>query len=369
MKGERRKGKKWILIILVVVVAAAALWLWLGRRNGSKAGGLGPAVKVERSNVIEKALAVGSIVPRNEISVKSKVSGVVRRIFKEPGERIRKDESLIEIKPNPTPLELAQASRQIDMDGINMRNLKKSLDRSRELLKRGLISDGEFEQVEKSYEQAELQLKMSNEHLALLEKGRISIAGKQIEAVIKSPISGFILEKNVNIGDPVVPLTSYQAGTALMTIADMDSLVFKGTVDEIDVGKLKLGMPVQIKIGALPGTEVPGTLEKISLKAREENNSRMFPLEITIEDTGVALLRAGYSANANIIIREARDVLTLPERVVYYENDSTYVEVPGTDGLRRRKLIETGLSDAIRVEVKSGLEEGAEVLEKPEKKI
>jgi HlyD family secretion protein len=154
-----------------------------------------------------------------------------------------------------------------------------------------------------------------------------------------------------------------------MTIADMDSLVFKGTVDEIDVGKLSIGMPVELKVGAIPGKSIPGRLMKISLKAKEENNTRMFPVEIAIGDAKLALLRAGYSANADIIIRKADSVLTIPERVVYSKGDTSYVEVPGAKGERQKVTIETGLSDAVRVEVKSGLKEGQEVLEKPEKKI
>jgi HlyD family secretion protein len=149
----------------------------------------------------------------------------------------------------------------------------------------------------------------------------------------------------------------------------MDSLVFKGTVDEIDVGKLSIGMPVEVKIGALPGQAVPGRLMRISLKAREENNTRMFPVEIAIEDTKVALLRAGYSANADIIIRRVDAVLTLPERVVYSRNDSTWVEMTGAGGARVVTPVTTGLSDAIRIEITSGLTEGQDVLEKPEKTL
>lgn len=369
MNGKRRSRKRavWVIAVIVVVVAVAVFAL-MRSRNGD-ANGAGPVVKVERGDVVEKALAVGSIVPRNEISIKSKVSGVVKNIFREPGERVGAGDPLLEIRPDPTPLELAEAKRMVEMNDIAFRTAESAVKRSRELLSLGLISDTDFELAEKDYEQEALQLKMSKERLALTESGSIIIAGKKIEGVIRSPISGFILEKNVNVGDPVVPLTSYQEGTALMTIADMDSLVFKGTVDEIDVGKLSLGMTVEIKVGALPDKIVPGTLMEISLKAREENNSRMFPVEISIDDTGVALLRAGYSANADVIIKEAKDVLTIPERVVYYAADSTYVELPGPEGARTKVLIKTGLSDAIRIEVVSGLTEGQEILEKPQKEI
>ncbi len=368
-KGKRKRSKRLGWIIVAVAVIAAAVIVWRVKGGNGSANDMGPTVEVERGDVVEKALAVGSIVPRNEVGVKSKVSGVVKTIFKEPGERVRAGESLLEIRPDPTPLELAQAKREVEMNDINLKDSERRLERSRGLLEKNLISDTEFEAVEKEYEQIALTFKMSTERLALIETGRVDIAGSRIEGVIKSPINGYILEKNINIGDPVVPLTSYQAGTVLMTIADMDSLVFKGTIDEIDVGKLFVGMAAEIKVGALPDASLPGTLERISLKAREENNTRMFPVEISLDDPTVALLRAGYSANADIIINEAKEVLTIPERVVFFEGDSIYVKVQVAGGGEEIVIIETGLSDAIRVEVKSGLEEGQKILEKPQKKL
>jgi HlyD family secretion protein len=367
--NQKKKSRKIIAWAVVAVVAAAAVLGITAVKKKGAAGAAGATVKVERGSIIEKALAVGSIVPRNEISVKAKVSGVVKRIYREPGQKVKVDEPLIEIQPDPTPLELAEARRKVDMDEITFENMERTIDRASDLVSKGLVSDREFEETKENYDQAKLQLDVSRERLQLIEKGHVSIAGQEIDAVIKAPISGYILEKNINLGDPVVPLTSYQEGTVLMTLADMDSLIFRGTVDEIDVGKLSIGMPVEIKIGAIPGASIPGRLAKISLKAKEENNTRMFPVEISISDTKVTLLRAGYSANADIIIRRADSVLTIPERVVYSKGDSAYVEVPGDNGERRKVIITTGLSDAIRVEVKSGLTDKQEVLEKPEKKI
>jgi HlyD family secretion protein len=365
---KKRGGKKkvWIIIVVIVLLGAAGFIIKSKRGGNSE---VGATVEVERGEIVEKALAVGSIEPEREISVKSKVSGVVKRIYKEPGEDVIKGEPLLEIAPNPTPLEIARTKRQVEMDEINLDAAEKRIKRSKRLVEKGMISEKEFDETQREYKQAELKLQVSNEQLALLEEGSVTIAGKKIESVIKAPVSGKILEKSINIGDPVVPLTSYQAGTVLMTIADMDSLLFKGTVDEIDVGKLDLELPARIKIGALPNVEISGRLERISLKAREENNSRMFPVEISIKDTKQTFLRAGYSANADIIINKADSVLNIPERVVYYEGDSVYVEIPGKKGIREKVMIEVGLSDAIRVEVKSGLKEGQKVLEKPQKEI
>lgn len=365
--GRNMKRYVWIGVILLVAVGGAVGAVAMSR-NG-KAKDLGAVVKVERGDVVEKALAVGSIVPRDEISVKAKVSGVVKRVYREPGQYVAAGEPLLEIRPDPTPLELADARRRVDMDAIAFRNAEHDLGRARDLYHEGMIPDQELERAQKAYDETALQLEASRERQTLIEKGSVSIDGQEIDATVRAPISGSILEKMVNLGDPVVPLTSYQEGTVLMTMANMDSLIFKGTVDEIDVGKLSLGMPVEIKIGALPGQSVSGHLVTISLKAREENNTRMFPVEIAIADSRGALLRAGYSANADIIIRRADAALTLPERVVYSHNDSTWVEVPGTDGARIKTPITTGLSDAIHIEVTSGLSEGQDVLEKPEETL
>lgn len=187
--------------------------------------------------------------------------------------------------------------------------------------------------------------------------------------MVKSPLNGFILEKNVNLGDPVVPLTSYQPGTAIMRMADMKDLIFKGTVDEIDVGKISEGLSCELQVGAIPGTAITGHVILISLKAKKEDNTTVFPVEIKIDDVGDAILRAGYSANANVIIARRDSVLTIPERVVTFRNDSAFVNIPVGEQESEERYIKTGLSDAILIEVLEGLEEGEAVLEKEVKEI
>ena len=154
-----------------------------------------------------------------------------------------------------------------------------------------------------------------------------------------------------------------------MKMANMERLKFKGTVDEIDVGKLKEGMVTEIKVGALPSDTVRGTLRKIWLKAEKKENATVFPIEILIPATRNAVLRAGYSANANIIIQKKDSVLTVPERVVTFRRDSAFVKILLAPGKDEERYIKTGLSDAIIIEVVQGLKEGDEVLEKPVKRI
>lgn len=329
----------------------------------------GPAkVRVTRDNIVDKALAVGTIEPENEISVKSKVSGVVRRIFADAGSFVKAGQPLLEVKPDPTPLELADAKRQVQLREVDTDNLSKEMVRQEALRKKELVSAREFEEFERRYSEAQLQLKIARERLALLESGRVTIENTEIESIIKAPIDGYVLSKTVEVGDPVTPLTSYQEGTVLMKMANMERLIFKGTVDEIDVGRLREGMEAELKIGALPQERVLGALNKISLKAEKKENATVFPIEIIVPRGNTATLRAGYSANANIFIQRKDSVLTIPERCVTFRNDSAFVRIPGPQGEVERPIT-TGLSDAISVEVVAGLREGEEILEKPVKKI
>ncbi len=355
----------WTVIILVpVIVATVAISSGSEKKTEGR-----KTVKVTRENIVERALAVGSIEPVNEIEVKSKVSGVVGRLYADVGEYVKEGDPLVDVKPDPTPLELAQGKRDVEMAEIELETLQKELERSKQLKAKGLVSDQDYEALTRQYDEAKLRHQMARERLELLEKGRVKIANTEIETVVKSPLSGYILEKNVNLGDPVVPLTSYQPGTALMRMADMKDLIFKGTVDEIDVGKISEGMKCELQVGALPGKNILGHVTLISLKAKKEDNTTVFPVEIRIDKTGDAVLRAGFSANAHIIIASRDSVLSIPERVVTFRNDSAFVQIPVGETGSEEHYIKTGLSNAIQIEVLEGLKEGEEVLEKEVKEI
>jgi HlyD family secretion protein len=360
--------KKLIIGSVLAVVLAAAGFMWLNG-SGSSSDAAVPKVKVQKGNVIDKALAVGTIEPENEISVKSKVSGVVKKIFADVGTYIRAGQPLLEVKPDPTPLELADGKRQVQLAEVELDNLIKERKRQESLYTSHLISAKEWEDFQRKYDEAELRLKIANEKLALMESGKVTIGDTQIESIIKAPIDGFVLSRTVEVGDPVTPLTSFQEGTVLMKMANMERLIFKGTVDEIDVGKLREGMDAEIKVGALPNEVVNGELRRIWLKAERKENATVFPIEILIPNARNILLRAGYSANANVIIQRKDSVLVIPERVVTFRNDSAFVKVPVGQKGDEERVVTTGLSDAINIEIVAGLQEGDEVLEKPVKKI
>jgi HlyD family secretion protein len=349
-----------MVIIGVVIVGAAAATLVVRSARGDADEGP-PTVAVTTGDVVQKALAVGTIEPETEVEVKSKVGGVVRRLFADDGVYVTAGQPLLEVRPDPAPVEMVDARRELQLQQVALANSQRELDRQRQMSERGLAPRQELERLTGLHAEAELQYRRARERLQLLEGGSVGGA----ESVVRSPISGFVLQSNVEVGDPVVPLSTYQEGTVLMTMANMATLIFRGTVDEIDVGKLREGMAVEIRIGALPEAKVTGTVSRISLKARREENATTFPVEIRLMVAEGTTLRAGLSANAEIIIQRRQNVLTVPERVVTFDGDSAWVNVPRADGTAQRRTIRTGLSDALQVEVLSGLRAGEKVLEKP----
>jgi HlyD family secretion protein len=224
-----------------------------------------------------------------------------------------------------------------------------------------------------AYERTGIELTRAKDRLQLIQDGRVSGRGKDMETIVRAPSRGILLQRLVNPGDPVVPLTSYQAGTELATLADMNDLIFKGTVDEIDVGKLKIDMPVRIKIGALPDQAITGRLSKVAPQATEKDNAKLFEVEIELGQFKDVALRAGYSANADIVIREKKEILMVPERLVIFEDNGAkaFVEIPGDmpDAEPKKLPVTVGLSDGLNIEVVSGINEGQKLVQRPPREI
>lgn len=360
--------KKIAIIATVVIVIGAVLFFAMD--GAAKKEEAHKTVAAERGSIIDKALAVGKIEPELEISVKSKIPGIVRKIYVEVGDRVKVGDPLYDIGPDPTPIELTEAEREVEIRKVSYDNDKRELDRLKTLADKNLISPQEYDNQEAVCEGSRLRLQLAQEKLSLIKSGKSNDAKGSVDNIIKSPIAGTVLSRLVEEGDPVVPLTSYQAGTDLMTLAQMDDLIFKGNVDEIDVGKLREGMPAEIEIGALSSKErVTGVLTKISPKAHKEEGSTLFEVEITITDAGSTFLRAGYSANADVIITKKEDIILIPERLVRMRDSSYFIEIQDSSLVITEREIETGLSDGINIEVVSGVDEGELVVERPPKDI
>lgn len=362
---------KILLVLIVVAAIGGAGYAWYKSR-GEK-GEEFKLVAVEKGSIVEKAIAIGQIEPRLEFKVKSKISGIVKRTAVEIGDSVAAGDALFEIAPDPTPTELVEAQRRLDAARSAHTRAEAAWKRAEELAKQGITPADELDTQRETFELAKIELASAQDNLDLTRKGRIAGRGRSMESIIRAPAAGIVLARNVDPGDPVVPLTSFQEGTELATVADMDDLIFRGTVDEIDVGKLDLGVEARLKVGALPDAMVTGRLARIAPQAREDEGARLFDVEIELDPAAGVLLRAGYSANADLIIREKTDILLIPERLVSFEDEGTktFVEIPGQgpEAEPERIEIQTGLSDGLNIEVVSGLEEGQEVIQRPPRDV
>jgi HlyD family secretion protein len=361
--------KLWKTLFILVVLAGASAGLYAWTRSGKKGDGGFKQVEVTQGSIVEKAVAVGQIQPRQKFSVKSKISGIVKRALVQVGDTVQAGAPLFEIAPDPTPLEVTEVDRQVESAAASFRKAEGDYQRSLQLSRSGVLPKSDVEAKKESYDLAHVALTKAEQNRDLTRKGRLTVSGT--ESIIRAPAAGTILTRTVNPGDPIVPLTSYQPGTEMATVADMRDLIFKGTVDEIDVGKLAVGMTTRIKVGALPTDVVTGRVSRIAPQAQQKEGATLFDVEVELEPSKITL-RAGYSANADVIIREKKDVLVIPERLVTFADGGkkATVEIPGSDPKSPKKLdIKTGISDGLNVEVLSGLTKGQKLVERPPKEI
>jgi len=334
-------------------------------------------VEVEKGAIKDQAIAMGALIPRNVVNIKSRISGIVGHLLPKEGAYVERGDRLIEIQPEPTPREYVEAKQAVDLAELEENYRAQELKRLETMRKRNLVSAQEFDAANDLYQQSILAHRLANEKLQLIEDGKANVAGKMIESTLFSPISGYVLANNVSEGDAVVPLTENQDGTVLMTLADMNDLVFKGTVDQIDIGRLKLDQPVEIQVGAIPNIIIKGKVDQISLQASNFDEDLLLKGEQTAEmkfkvevqklifpsEIKDVIWRSGYSAVANILVAEALDALLLPERVIEFENDSPYVNLM-VDGMETEKRkVSLGISDGVNVQILDGLQEGDKVLE------
>lgn len=357
------------ILLTVTVIAVVGLVAFFAIDGSAKKQEVFKTVAVERGSIVDKAVAIGRIEPRKENTIKSKIPGIVGKLFVDIGDHVNIGDPLFEITPDPTPMEFTTAKRQVEIYQVSCDNAKREFDRYQALRDKQLVSFQEYENKKAAWEEADLRLKLAREKLALIEPGRTGPTELNIDNIIRSPISGTVLSRLVEEGDPVVPLTSYQAGTELMTLAEMDDLIFRGNVDEIDIGKVSTGIVAEIEVGALPGEKLIGRVHKISPKAHRDQGSTLFEVEIVIEEIGERFLRAGYSANADLIVSRSENILLVPERLVTIEDSMATVEVQDTLGEVTTRDIIIGLSDGINIEIVEGLDEGELIVERPPREI
>jgi HlyD family secretion protein len=359
------------VLLFLIIAALVTVGVYAFVRNGKKKDGGLKEVEATTGTIVEKAVAVGQIQPRQKFQVKSKISGIVRRALVQVGDTVKAGDPLFEIAPDPTPLEVTEVDRRVESATASFRRAESDYQRSMELSRGGVLPKSDVDAKKESFELARVALMKAQQDRELTRRGRLT--SNSTESIIRAPAAGTILTRAVNEGDPIVPLTSYQPGTEMATVANMSDLIFKGTVDEIDVGKLSVGMTARIKVGALPTDIVTGKVARIAPQAQQKEGATLFDVEIELDPNQKITLRAGYSANADVIIREKKDVLTLPERLVLFEDGGkkTFVELPAANPKDEPRKVEvkTGISDGLNVEIVAGLKKGDKVVERPPKEI
>ena len=318
----------------------------------------------------------GKIEPRNEVNVKPQISGIITELLKEPGQMVQQGEVIAKVKVIPDMGQLSSAEARVRLAGINLKQAQVNYDREENLYNQKLVSADEFDKVKQSLHQAKEEKMAAEDALQVVRDGVSKANASASSTLIRSTISGVILDIPVKVGNSVILANTFNDGTTIATVANMNDLIFRGNIDETEVGQIVIGMPMKITIGALQDLQFDAALEYISPKATESNGANQFEIKAAVQlaslkkkDSGDAViladggvggtpLRSGYSANAEIVLSSAQKVLSIPESAIEFSGDSTFVYVIKGDGKEKkyeRTQVVTGLSDGVNIEIRKGL--------------
>lgn len=303
-------------------------------------------------------VVTGRIVPRNEVNVKPQINGIIAELYKESGEYVQENEIIAKLKVIPDMNSLSSAQSRVRLSELNLSQAQTDYNREKALYDRDLISAEQFEKVRQQLNQAKEEKSAAQDALEVIRDGVSSSNATSSSTLVRSTITGLILDIPVKAGNSVIQANTMNDGTTVATVADMKDLIFDGNVDETEVGTLREGTPVVITIGALQDFSFDATLEYISPKAVERNGANQFEIKAAVTVDSDSMIRSGYSANAEIVLQSRENVLSVPESALEFEGDDTYVQLKSEDGTYVRTKIVTGLSDGINIEVKEGLKAG-----------
>lgn len=351
------KGCLTALIAVVIIIAIGAggvmYWLYLDE-NAPDATYKGEFPKI--TNVVLKSVATGSVEPRKEIEIKPQVSGIITEIYVQAGDTVKKGDLIAKVKVIPDMLSLSNGQNRLDRAQISLDNANIDFDRNEKLLAQGVIASADFQRYELARRSATEEYQSAEENLEIIREGVSKSSGVATNTLIRSTINGMILDVPVEEGNSVIETNNFNEGTTISSIADMEDLIFLGNIDESEVEKLEPGMELIVTIGAIEGRTFSAILEYISPKGVELNGAIQFEIKAAIALGEGEFIRAGYSANADVVLDKREEVLTISESVVQYEMSDPFVEA-FTDGVWTRKEVSLGLSDGIIVEVLDGVVE------------
>ena len=357
--------KKYIKLIIAAIVALIFIgtFVFLWQKSQPKEivySELTPEVKdIQKTTII-----TGTIEPRNEVNVKPQISGIIAELMKEPGQTVTAGEVIAKVKVIPDMSQLSSAESRVRLSEINLRQVETDFNRSKELHEQKLVSDEEFEKARQQLRQAREEKSAADDALQVVRDGVSKSNASASSTLIRSTISGVILDIPVKVGYSVIQVNTMNEGTTIASVANMNNLIFRGNIDETEVGQLVNGMPMKITIGALQDLKFDAALEYISPKAVESNGANQFEIKAAVNVPADSAggksghLRSGYSANAEIVLSRAEKVLSIPESAIEFSGDSTFVYVVKGEGKNKtydRTYVETGLSDGVNIEIKKGI--------------
>ena len=309
-------------------------------------------------DISKTTLITGKIEPRNEVNVKPQISGIITDIYKEAGDVVKAGEVIAKVKVIPDMSQLSSAESRVRLAEINAKQAQTDYDRDKVLFDKHLITAESFDKVSQTLHQAQEEVKAATDALEVVRDGVSKSNASASSTLIRSTISGVILDIPVKVGNTVILSNTFNDGTTIATLANMKDLIFRGNIDETEVGQLAIGVPMKITIGALQDVKLSASLEYISPKAVENNGANQFEIKAAIDVKGAKNLRSGYSAIAEIVRQTAKNVLTIPESAVEFSGDSTFVYLVKGKGEQKtyeRHPVTIGISDGVNIEIKKGL--------------
>jgi HlyD family secretion protein len=315
-----------------------------------------------KKDIIKKTVATGSVVPRYEIEIVPQVSGIIDELYVEAGEYVKKGQLLAKVKIIPNMVSLNEAEARVEKAKIQLDKAQVDYNRQLKLYEQEVIPESQFLDYEVSLKSAKEELKTAESNLRLIQEGVRKEADEASNTLIRSTIEGMVLDVPVEIGNSVIESNNFNAGTTIATVANMNNMIFEGNVDETEVGKIREGMPIELTIGAIEDHKFDAVLEYISPKGVEENGAIQFEIRAALALKDSLFVRAGYSANADIVLQRADNVLAIKEGLLQFDEDQTFVEVKKPDGTFEKKEVTTGLSDGINIEVVTGLNGEEEII-------
>ena len=312
----------------------------------------------QKQDVARSTVLTGKIVPRNEVNIKPQINGIIAEIYKEAGQMVQQGEVIARLTVIPDMNSLSAAQSRVRLSEINLKQAQTNFDREKALFEKNLISAEEYEKTEQALSQAKEEYAASQESLEVIRDGVSSKNATSSSTLIRSTITGLILDIPVKVGNSVIQANTLNDGTTVATVANMNDLIFEGQIDETEVGSLYEGMPLTITIGALKDYTFDADLEYISPKAVENNGANQFKVKAAVKVDSEHTIRSGYSANAQIDLEKVTNVLTVPESALEFVKEESYVYKKGEDGTYTMTKVQTGLSDGVNIEIKEGLSEG-----------